>query len=131
MKILVADDERHIVRFVEYNLKLSGYDVITAYSGRDAIRALAEERPDAMILDIHMPGANGLEVLRRVRDNAETADLPVIIFTAHLMDRTPEEIASARPNIALPKPIAPTRLIGALEELGVTPTRPTETESDK
>jgi DNA-binding NtrC family response regulator len=79
-KILVVDDE-HLIRWsLEQNLKKQGYEVTTAGSGEDALRILQEETPDLMLLDIQLPGMNGMEVLERVKDLEE--DVIVIMVTA-------------------------------------------------
>ncbi len=79
-KILVVDDE-HLIRWsLEQNLKKQGYGVSTAGSGEDALRLLQEETPDLMLLDIQLPGMNGMEVLEKVKELEE--DVIVIMVTA-------------------------------------------------
>ncbi len=79
-KILVVDDE-HLIRWsLEQNLKKQGYEVMTAASGEDALKLLKEETPDLMLLDIQLPGIDGLTVLERVKDLEE--DVIVIMVTA-------------------------------------------------
>lgn len=78
-RILIIEDEEKIARFVELELAYEGYDVEKAFNGRDGL-ALASTRPfDLVLLDILLPGLNGMEVLRRIR---KTSDLPVIMLTA-------------------------------------------------
>jgi DNA-binding NtrC family response regulator len=79
-KILVVDDEQLIRWSLEQNLKKQGYEVITAGSGEDALRLLREETPDLMLLDIQLPGINGLEVLEKVKEMEE--EIIVIMVTA-------------------------------------------------
>jgi len=78
-RILVVDDEPHIVELVRYNLLQEGYDVSTAGDGEAALAKVRTERPDLVILDIMLPGPDGLEVCRRLR--AESA-VPIIMLTA-------------------------------------------------
>jgi len=79
-KILVVDDE-HLIRWsLEQNLKKQGYEVLTAGSGEDALRILREEIPDLMLLDIQLPGINGMEVLEKVKELDE--EIIVIMVTA-------------------------------------------------
>jgi len=79
-KILVVDDE-HLIRWsLEQNLKKQGYEVMTAGSGEDALRLLREETPDLMLLDIQLPGINGMEVLEKVKEMEE--EIIVIMVTA-------------------------------------------------
>ena len=80
-KILVVDDE-HLIRWsLEQNLKKQGYDVITAGNGEDALKMAREEQPELILLDIQLPGINGLEVLEKVKEIDE--DIIVIMVTAH------------------------------------------------
>ena len=79
-KIMVVDDE-HLIRWsLEQNLKQQGYDVCTAGTGEDALRLAREEQPDLVLLDYHLPGINGLEVLQRLKETDE--DILVIMVTA-------------------------------------------------
>jgi len=78
-KILVVDDEPHIVELVRYNLTQAGYAVISAFDGRDAAARVRQDRPDLVILDIMLPHVDGLEVCRQIR--RESA-VPIIMLTA-------------------------------------------------
>ena len=80
MKVLVVDDEPAVRDAVGRALKLDGFEVTTAVDGRDAIRRLPDERPDAVLLDVLMPGLDGLEVCRRMRDVGDRT--PVLMLTA-------------------------------------------------
>src|SRR3989449_11499426 len=78
-KILVVDDEPHIVELVKYNLLQEGYDVLTAYDGSEAVVCSRQERPGLIIVDIMLPYVDGLEVCRQIR--RESA-VPIIMLTA-------------------------------------------------
>lgn len=80
--ILVVDDDVDIARFVEMNLKVEGFDVLTAHDGPSALDIVAQARPDLVILDVMMPGMDGVEVTRRLRSDAQTSALPIIMLTA-------------------------------------------------
>ena len=90
-KILVMEDEDNIRAFVVLNLKRVGYDVVDVASGEAALEAFAQAGGDfdIAILDIMLPGMDGLEILRRLREGRDTADVPVIMLTARSaeMDR--------------------------------------------
>ncbi len=80
-KVLIADDERDIIDFLEYNLEKEGYQVLTARNGIEAV-AQAKKNPDLILLDIMMPEMDGLEVVRTLKKNSATAKIPVIFLTA-------------------------------------------------
>ena len=79
-KILVVDDEVEFLNMIKLRLEANNYDVITATDGKQALEKLRQDKPDAVLLDILLPGMNGLEVLKRIR--SEHKDLPVFIITA-------------------------------------------------
>ncbi len=83
--ILVVDDDADIVRFVEMNLRLEGYRVLTARDGLEALDMVAAEVPDLVLLDVMLPGVDGVEVTRRLRADSRTSTLPVIMLTAKTM----------------------------------------------
>lgn len=80
-RILVVDDEQDIQRFVTETLTDEGYQVVTAGSGEDALRAMADGNPDLILLDVNLPGADGWEVLGSLRAAAEP-QTPVVVMTA-------------------------------------------------
>jgi diguanylate cyclase (GGDEF)-like protein len=83
--ILVVDDDRDIVRFVEVNLRLHGFDVITAGDGEEALSVIESNRPDLVLVDLMMPNLDGLGLTRRLRADPLTAALPIIMLTARAM----------------------------------------------
>ena len=80
--VLVVDDLPQNVRLLEAVLSPRGFRVVTASSGQEALGALSKEHPDVVLLDILMPGMDGYEVCRRIREDPGTAFLPVIMITA-------------------------------------------------
>jgi DNA-binding response OmpR family regulator len=85
-KILVADDEPDVLLIIKTGLTLEGFDVVTAPNGRDALLTATEERPNLIILDVMMPYLSGFEVLEKLKENDDTAQIPVIMLTG-LSDR--------------------------------------------
>jgi len=81
-RILVVDDDPDILGFVRLNLELDGFEVELAGGGREALEKAAAAPPDLMLLDVMMPEIDGLTVLRRMRSDAPTANVPVIMLTA-------------------------------------------------
>lgn len=81
-KILVVDDEEDILELVRYNLEKEGFRVVTSISGETAVRTAREEAYDLMILDLMLPGIDGLEVARTLKSEAKTRHLPILMLTA-------------------------------------------------
>ncbi|GHO53537.1 response regulator transcription factor [Ktedonobacter robiniae] len=81
-KILVVDDEAVLAETIAYNLEQAGYHVITAADGNSALDAARSERPDLIVLDIMLPGMDGLEVCRQLRRENKTATTPILMLTA-------------------------------------------------
>lgn len=81
-RILAVDDEEHILELISYNLKKNGFLVMTAESGESALEIIKREPMDLVLLDIMMDGMDGIEVLKEIRADEETKNLPVILVTA-------------------------------------------------
>jgi CheY-like chemotaxis protein len=82
-KILVVDDEEHIVMILKDSLEFSGFQVVTAYNGQEALDRVPLDKPDLIILDIGMPKIDGWEVCRRLKLDEATKHIPIIILTAY------------------------------------------------
>jgi diguanylate cyclase (GGDEF)-like protein len=80
--ILVVDDDADIARFVEVNLKLQGFDVVVAHDGEQALEMVNVRHPDLIVVDLMMPGVDGMEVTRRLRADPLTGSIPIIMLTA-------------------------------------------------
>jgi CheY-like chemotaxis protein len=81
-KILVVDDSKLVTDIVKLRLEMFGFQVRLAHSGEDALTAIASEVPDLMVLDVQMPGIDGYEVCRRLRDDPQLDDLRIIMLTS-------------------------------------------------
>jgi two-component system alkaline phosphatase synthesis response regulator PhoP len=81
-KILVVDDEAVLVEMIAYNLEQAGYQVTTTADGASALQATHRETPDLVILDLMLPGMDGLEVCRQLRRESNTATTPIVMLTA-------------------------------------------------
>ena len=110
-KILVVDDERHIVRLIQVNLERQGYNVVTAHDGKEALEKVASEKPDLVVLDVMMPYMDGFEVLRNLRRDPATAELPVIMLTAKAQDQDVLRGWQEGVDMYLTKPFNPQELI--------------------
>lgn len=81
-KILVVDDSKLVTDIVKMRLEMYGYEVHLAHSGEDALASISTEVPDLMVLDVQMPGMDGYEVCRRLRENPKLDDLLIIMLTS-------------------------------------------------
>ncbi len=81
-QILVIDDEKDIVKLLQYNLEKEGYQVLTALTGEDGLETARAKKPDLVLLDLMLPGVDGLEVCRLLRADVRTSSVPVIMLTA-------------------------------------------------
>jgi two-component system alkaline phosphatase synthesis response regulator PhoP len=80
--VLIVDDEMHILELLRYNLESNGYNVIQAESGEEALEIIKDNQVDIILLDLMLPGIDGLEVLRRIRSTEDYKEIPVIMLTA-------------------------------------------------
>jgi len=120
-RILIADDDRVTVQVVSSVLKAAGYDLSVAYDGMQAVMMAVKQPPDAVILDIGMPGGTGLHVLERLRASSKTTAVPILVITALTDPKLPDRVRTLGANDFLPKPVAADRLRAALERiLGTT-----------
>lgn len=111
MKILVCDDERHIVRLIQVNLEREGYEVVTAYDGKDGLEKVKAHKPDMMVLDVMMPYMDGFEVLKNLRMDPDTRELPVIMLTAKAQDQDIFMGYHVGADMYLTKPFNPRELL--------------------
>ncbi|MCD6288899.1 MAG: response regulator transcription factor [Anaerolineae bacterium] len=80
--ILVVDDEKDILELVEYNLAKEGYRVTPVASGEEALKSARSKTPDLIVLDLMLPGMDGLEVCRRLKTDPKTQHIPIVMLTA-------------------------------------------------
>ena len=116
-KILVADDETHILNVVSMKLRNAGYIVLTASDGQEALDIATSELPDLFITDYHMPLLNGLEVCQRLRLDARTAGIPAIMLTARGYNLEPSDTESGKIRCMLSKPFSPRQLLATVNEV--------------
>lgn len=106
-KVLVADDEQAITELVAFALELEGYIVIQAPDGPEALRLAKEQRPDLAMVDVMMPGMDGREVSRRIKEDPATAKIPVLLFSA----APNPDLTEAKADGFMPKPFDVNQLV--------------------
>lgn len=112
--ILVVDDDVRILKMLKVHLQ--DYDVATAISGKLALKFLETKTTDLILLDYEMPGEKGPEVLKKLRDNDKTKDIPVIFLTGVAEKDKIEEVLLMQPQGYLLKPINRTKLLETIKK---------------
>lgn len=103
-RVLIADDDEDVRAYLEITLSLAGYDTLEAGDGVEALERARREGPDLVLLDVMMPRMDGLEVLRRLREDARTAHLPIVMLTARGQSSDTVEGLDAGADSYLTKP---------------------------
>jgi DNA-binding response OmpR family regulator len=108
--VLAADDDEDILDLVAFRLERSGYTVIVARDGEEALELAAKELPDLAVLDVMMPKVDGFEVTRRLRADEATSRMPIILLTARSQDADVQQGFDAGADDYLRKPFSPQEL---------------------
>src|SRR5919112_1620253 len=116
-KVLAVDDQVHIVRLIQVNLERNGYQVVTAYDGEQALEKVREENPDLIVCDVMMPRKDGFEVLREVKADPGTRDIPFIMLTAKAQDADVFRGWASGVDCYLTKPFNPMELISFVRRI--------------
>ncbi len=116
-RILVADDEAHILHVVSMKLRNAGFEVITAVDGEEALELCCAEKPALLITDNQMPYMTGLEVCKELQKSDDTRGIRVIMLTARGFDIEPEEMEGAEISYVLAKPFSPREVLQKVNEL--------------
>jgi DNA-binding response OmpR family regulator len=115
--VLVADDEEDILKLVTTIIERLGHEVVSVRDGAGALAAIRERRPDLVVLDISMPEVDGLEVLRRVRADEETSDLPVLLLSARAQEDDVRHGFETGASAYVKKPFSPGELASRVDAL--------------
>ncbi len=113
-RILVVDDNPANSKLARVVLVAAGHDVVTAADAEEALAALAGPRPDLILMDLQLPGMDGLELTRRLKDDPATASIPVVALTAYAMRGDEERALAAGCTGYLTKPIDTRALPGVV-----------------
>ena len=104
-KVLIVDDESSMVSVLQRHVSNAGYEFETASNGQDALDKIEKDQPDLVLLDLVMPGINGFETCRRIRENEKTKKIPVLIITALRSESDSAAAAASGANEFIVKPI--------------------------
>jgi CheY-like chemotaxis protein len=115
--VLVADDESHILHVVSLKLRNAGFRVLTARDGQEALEMAQQEHPDLLITDYHMPELSGLELCRRLKQDAATSRIPAIMLTARGYSLEASDTEQSGILRMLSKPFSPRQLLATVEDV--------------
>ncbi len=113
--ILIIEDEKDIVKMLEYNLKKEGFKTLSAYDGEYALDLAVRKNPDLVILDLMLPGIDGLEVCKELKSNVKTASVPVIILTAKAQESDKIVGLELGADDYMTKPFSPRELVARIK----------------
>ena len=116
-KVLVVDDEIHIVHVVAIKLRNNGFEVIAADNGAEGLKLALAEKPDIIVTDYQMPVMTGIELVEQLRQNEDTKDTPVIILTARSFAIPQQQQDDLGISGCLSKPFSPKELLGTIEDI--------------
>lgn len=116
-KVLVVDDEFHIVQVVAIKLRNNGFAVVTADNGADAYDLACAEKPDVIITDYQMPQMSGLELIEKLRQNEATQEIPVLMLTARGFAIEDEQRQALKIAHCLSKPFSPREVLQSIESV--------------
>ena len=114
-KILIVEDEKDIIKMLEYNLKKEGFRVVDARDGEDALDLANRENPDLILLDLMLPGMDGLEVCKALKKENKTGSIPVIMLTAKSQESDKVVGLELGADDYVTKPFSPRELIARIK----------------
>jgi DNA-binding response OmpR family regulator len=116
-RVLLVDDELNIVKVVSKRLSVSGFEVVTALDGQEALSQVAAAAPDLIVLDVMLPKLNGLQVCAQLKHDARYRHIPIILFTAKTEEKDREAGLAAGADAYLTKPYQPAELRQIIDRL--------------
>ena len=116
-RVLVVDDEPHLVRSLIFVLGKEGYNTSSATNGEEAMTQVRESKPDLMFLDVMMPKKNGYEVCQEIKNDPDLRDIYIIMLSAKGQESDREKGLSLGANEFLSKPFSPVQVIARVKEL--------------
>lgn len=116
-RVLLAEDEPNIVESLTFLLERSGFEVAAETDGARALAAVQENPPDVLVLDVMLPGMDGLQILRSLREDPRCAHVPVLMLTAKGQREDRENALNTGANLFVTKPFSNAELIAAVKQL--------------
>ena len=116
-RVLIVEDDRISQKMVRDALRAAGYETEEVDSGELALQKVAENMPDLIVMDIRLPGIDGLETTRRLKADAGTATIPVVAVTAHVMPEDEALMREAGCDAYIPKPLRFSALLRVVRDL--------------
>lgn len=120
-RLIIAEDSPHMLRLLEMTLRKGGHSWQAFSDGAGVLAAAEQAVPELFILDVIMPGMDGLTALQALKSGPATAGVPVIMLTARGQSLTRQQAQESGAALFLTKPFSPTELLGAIESLTKTP----------
>ncbi len=115
--ILIVDDEEDILELIKYNLKNEGYHILTATTGEQAIKIANQSHPDLMVLDLMLPGIDGLDVTKYLKGNESTQEMPIVMLTAKGEEADVVTGLELGANDYISKPFSPKVLVARIRAI--------------
>ena len=124
-RVLIADDEPHMLKFIEFTLRKGKFEILKANDGVQALEVAEAQKPNVIVLDVLMPGMDGVTALKSLKKNPVLKRIPVILLTARGHSLDPEEAKKAGASCYLTKPFSPTELLKQVQQLAAAGSSPT------
>jgi CheY-like chemotaxis protein len=115
-RILIADDEPHMLKFIEFTLRKGNFEILKANDGAQALEVAEAQKPNVIVMDVLMPGMDGVTALKELKKKPELKMIPVILLTARGHTLDPEEARKAGASCYLTKPFSPTELLRQVQQ---------------
>lgn len=115
-KVLIVDDDLVLRQLYTERLQTEGYEIATASNGEECLEAVKKEKPDVILLDIMMPKMNGIDVLKNLRSQSETKEIPVIVLTALLQQiKQIEELLGSKDSYLMKSEMVPADVVKKIQ----------------
>jgi two-component system alkaline phosphatase synthesis response regulator PhoP len=119
-RVLIADDEPHMLKFIEFTLRKGNFEILKANDGVQALEVAEAQKPNVIVLDVLMPGMDGVTALKKLKKKPVLKLIPVILLTARGHTLDPEEAKKAGASYYLTKPFSPTELLKQVQQLAAS-----------